>query len=57
MLYHMRSVSEVLSPCSGGKGVLACFVFFRGNYRVTLIPSINALPLPSDTQQEFGPDC
>lgn len=57
MLYHMRSVSEVLSPCSGGKGVLACFVFCRGNYRVTLIPGISALPLLSDTRHEFSPEC
>lgn len=57
MLFHMRSVSEVLSLCSGGKGVLACFAFFRGNCRVTLIPRISALPLPSDTRHEFGPNC
>lgn len=57
MLYHMRRVSEVLSQCSRGKGALACFAFSRGNYRVTLIPGISGLPLPSDTPHEFGPDC
>lgn len=57
MLYQMWRVSEVLSQCSGGKGVLACFAFSRGNYRVTLIPGTSGLPLPSDTPHEFGPGC
>lgn len=40
-----------------GKGWLGLFCFFQSNCRVTLLPSTSAVPLPSDTLHEFGPEC